>query len=138
MPTRPGVECSWWRTTRIGRFSAAPSAITADRALESHAHLRRYREELGNPPDDIVLELMELAVREDQLPHHRDNLLTFALVESPLEHVGEAVKVDGLVVRVPRRRDQRLGLGAVEVESAGEEIAEKAPLLLRHDAVDGG
>ena len=72
-----------------GRWPDAASLpfVAAWRARFAHACFRRMRacdetpEQFGHAPDHVVLELVDLAVGIDQLPHHLDDAFAFGRVE---------------------------------------------------------
>ncbi len=60
--------------------------------------MRRNPQELGDPRDDILLELMHAAIGEGDLPHHFDDLHAAVFIERTLERIGEMIEIDRLAV----------------------------------------
>src|ERR1700688_2171053 len=114
------------------------SDLFTHRLLQANARLRRYAEELGDAPDEVVLEFVHLAVREDQLPHHCYDPLPLGFIEPALQHTGKAVEVDRFAVGGFGGSDKIVGIGVVEAEAKLEELAEFPALLVRHESIDRG
>src|ERR1700728_1707492 len=155
-PIRPGVECSWWRTIRIGcrivasgrreesapifgiasacKFKMGPPSARRTASFVSRLaglfglagnppaqidpFARRHTEQIGGAPQQIILELVALAVGVDDFPHHLDDLSAAFFVQRAVEETGEMIKVDGFVLRGRCLVDQFVGGGVVEREAA--------------------
>src|SRR5215213_11025963 len=59
---------------------------------------RRYAEQIGNAPDQIVLELRSRAVGISDRPHHLDQAQPLAFVERSVEQTGEMIEIDRLFI----------------------------------------
>src|SRR6185312_10681505 len=86
-----------------GRGSALGDFIAQHRALAG-----RDADQLGDAPDQIVLELMVLAVGKHYLPHHADDLDPLRFVELG-ERRGEMVEIDGFGIALPCLADEAAG-----------------------------
>ncbi len=93
-------------------------------------------EKVGGPPEQIVLEFADPAVREGDLPHHLDHAPPPVLVERTVDQAGEVIEVDRLVLGFGRLGDQNIGGGVVEVETPLDDGMKLVPLGLREVAVD--
>src|SRR6204780_2879577 len=165
-PIRPGVECSWWRTIRIGfgivarnrrpacgtafacKFKMGPASarrlasfvprLAGCRSLAGNAPAqidplaRRHPEQIGGAPQEVILELIALAVGIDDFPHHFDDLGAAFFVQRAVEETGEMIKVDGFVLRRRCLVDQFVGGVVVEREAAFDDDVQLVALALRH------
>ena len=81
---------------RIGRHAVAQLDPVA----------RGDAEQVGGPPDQVVLEFGDAAVRVDHFPHHLDHAPPSVLVERAVDQAGEVIEIDRLVLgfgRLERR-----------------------------------
>src|SRR3954469_20582912 len=58
---------------RVGGVSDCRGLASCDPVLELNPVARRHAQQIGRAPDDVVLELADLAVGINQLPHHLDD-----------------------------------------------------------------
>ena len=76
-------------------------------------------EQLGDAPDEVLLEFVALAVGKDDLPEVLDDADALVLAHLALQHAGEAVEVDRLVLGGGRRPS----MSSVEIAARKPEIA---------------
>src|SRR3954471_23344732 len=67
-----------------------------DAMLEVDTVARRHAEKVGRTPDHIVLELGDLAVGIDQLPHHLYDAKPALLIDRAHDDAGEMIEIDRL------------------------------------------
>ena len=116
LPVEPGAwACAFWRC------EDAVAPVDAD--------------QLGDAPQRVVLELVQLAVGEDDLPHQADELDARLRVEMPLQHAGEGVEVDRVLVRLAACRHQPVQRFAAEVVGFGEDFLHPLPFRVLAHAV---
>src|SRR5581483_12415770 len=70
------------------------NVLAANPPPQLDALARRDAEQIGSPPQQIVLELVTPAVGIDDLPHHFDDAGAAGLVERAVELMGEMIEVD--------------------------------------------
>ena len=115
----PVIRRSTFRGARRLRAAALRRACDAVAALDT--------DQLGDAPDRVVLQLVQLAVGIDDLPHQADERLAPVLVEMALQHAGEGIEVDRLIVGPLAGGDQRLELGAADRIALRQHRLEAAP-----------
>jgi len=90
-------------------------------------------DQFGNPPDRVVLQLVQFAVGIDDLPHQADEGLARLGIEMALQHAGEGIEVDRLIVGALAGGGQRFEFGAADRVALGEHRLEPLPLdILAH------
>src|SRR5690606_33492178 len=123
----------------IGPYSRPASGFALLTGLHAAAHGDPlgplHVEQLGNAPDQVILDLMALAVGIDHLPENADELDARLHVEMALEHAGKGVEVNRLAVSRLAGAQQPLQLGFVDAEMAAQRLLEQPALLLAADAV---
>ena len=88
-------------------------------------------------PDQIVLQLVALAVGVDDLPHHLDDAGASGFVERAVELMGEMIQIDRFVFGGGRLLYQLLGRGIVEIEMLLDDGVQLFILARQHLTVDG-
>ena len=107
-----------------------------DAVLEIDPVARGHAKQIGRTPDHIVLELADLAVGIDQLPHHFDDAEPARLIHRTHDDAGEMIEVDRLALDQRRGRDQLIGVAAIEPETAFDQAVKLALFGLGGFAVE--
>src|SRR5688500_7561963 len=103
----PSITCSAARLRRGGCSFGNPARghllLISHAMLEIEAIARRNAEQVRRTPHDIVLELADLAVGVDHLPHHLDDAEPALLVDRTHDDAGETIEIDGVALGTRRR-----------------------------------
>src|ERR1700732_1769677 len=67
-----------------------------DAVLEIDPVAGGYPEQVGGAPDHVILELADLTVGVDQLPHHLDNAQSACLIHRTHDDAGEMIEINRL------------------------------------------
>src|SRR5438046_8121521 len=117
--------------------------ILADRGLpggntvlEIDPVARRYAEQIGCTPDDVTLELADLAVGVNQLPHHLDDTESALLIHRTHDDTGEVIEIDRLALDQRRGRNQLIRGTGIKPEAAFDQAMKLALFGIRRLAVD--
>src|SRR5713101_7157708 len=76
--------------------------------LEVDPIARRHAQEIGGAPDYVILELADLAVGIDQLPHHFDDAKPALLIHRAHDDAGEMIEIDRLTLPASQTRSTDL------------------------------
>ena len=104
--------------------------------LEIDPVARRHAQQVGRAPDHVVLELADLAVGIDQLPHHFDDAEPACLVHRAHDDAGEMIEIDRLALDQRRGRDQLIGGAGIKPEAAFDQAVKLALFRFGRFAVE--
>src|SRR5258708_36802143 len=104
--------------------------------LEIDPVARRHAQQIGRTPDDVVLELADLAVGVNQLPHHLDDTEPALLIHRTHDDAGEVIEIDRLALDHRRGRDQLIRGTGIKPEAAVDQAMKLALFGLGRLAVD--
>src|SRR3984893_16219553 len=97
-----------------------------DTALEINPIARRHAQEIGGAPDHVVLELADLAVGIDKLPHHFDDAKPALLIHRAHDDAGEMIEIDRLTLDQHRGGDQLICRAGIKPETGLEQTVKFA------------
>ena len=92
-----------------GETSGQDSTIGRDLLAQLDPLSRGHPQQIGDAPDDIILEFIHSTVGIQDFPHHLNEPATTFVVQKLIELVGEIVEVDGGPVDRGRFLEQRGG-----------------------------
>ena len=127
-PDRAAHVESLLRSARDGALNNS-EFFTRQRGTGAHA------EQIGRAPHHIVLELADVAVGIDQLPHHLDDALAALFVDRAHDDAGEVIEIDRLALHQGRFRDQLGGGRRIELEAGLKQAVQFLPFGFRRLAV---
>src|SRR5436190_5493832 len=104
--------------------------------LEIDPVARSYAEQIGCTPDDVILELADLAVGVNHLPHHLDDTESALLIHRTHDDAGEVIEIDRLALDQCRGRDQLIRGTGIKSEAAFDQAVKLALFSLGWLAVD--
>src|SRR6266568_1673604 len=104
--------------------------------LEIDPVARRYAEQIGCTPDDVILELADLAVGINHLPHHLDDAESALFIYRTHDDAGEVIEVDRLALDQRRGRDQLIRGTGIKPEAGFDQAMKLALFSLGRLAVD--
>src|SRR5437588_11139001 len=107
-----------------------------DAMLEIDPVARRHTEQIGGPPDHVILELANLTVGIHQLPHHFDNAEPARFIHRAHDDAGEVIKIDRLALHQGRRGDQLVCRAGIKSEAAFDEAMKLAFFRSRRLTID--
>src|SRR3982075_3472979 len=119
---------------RTARGRGGPSG--GDTMLEFDPVARRYGQKIRRAPDHVVLELADLAIGINQLPHHLDNADPALLIHRPHDDASEMIEIDRLPLDQRRGRDQMVRGAGIEPETAFDQAVKLALLDFGRFAVE--
>jgi hypothetical protein len=97
----------------------------------------RYAQQVGDTPNDIVLEFVDASVRVYDFPHHLDDAAAAFVVECIIELTGEMVEINRASLGHRGVVDQLSSGGIVESETRFQNGVKRFTPGRRHFAVDG-
>ena len=97
--------------------------------MQSRPVPRRHAKKLRASCHEVVLEFVQDAVGQHDLPQHLNDALPSFLIEFAAKHAGEAVKVDCLMFPGLRFSNDTPKLRLIEIEALLHQVLEFAPLL---------
>src|SRR2546422_11463680 len=86
--------------------------------IEKDPVARRHAEQIGCTPNDVILELADLAVGINHLPHHLDDAESALFIYRTHDDAGEVIEIDRLALNQHRRRDQLIRSAGIKPEAA--------------------
>jgi hypothetical protein len=98
---------------------------------------RGHPQQIGDTPDDIILEFIHSTVGIHNFPHHLNEPATTFVVQKLIELVGEMVEIDGGPVDRGRFLEQPGGSRIVKIKMRSENDVKFRPPRLRHFVVNG-
>src|SRR5665213_1514759 len=102
--------------------------FAGDPMLEIDPVAGRHAQQIRRTPDDVILELADLAVGIHQLPHHFDNAESAFFVDRTHDDAGEMIEVDRLALDQSGGRDQFIRAAGIEPEPCFEQAVQFALL----------
>jgi hypothetical protein len=134
--------CAFMQRVRQMNFYKRPGvAETLDWAgalAELDAVARRNAQKIRGPPDQVALEVSDRTIGIDDLPHHFDHTATPVLVQGMIDHAGEMIEIDRLLLGSGRLGNQFLGGSLVEAELPLDDGVQFFALPRRNVTVDAG
>jgi hypothetical protein len=98
---------------------------------------RGHFQQIGDTPDNIVLEFINSTVGVHNFPHHPNELAATFAVQKLIELAGEMVEIDGGPVDRSRFLKQPGGGQIVQIKMRSENSVKFRPPCLRHFDVNG-
>jgi hypothetical protein len=98
---------------------------------------RGHRQQIGDTPDDIILEFIHSTVGAYNFPHHPNEPAATFVVQKLIELSGETVEIDGGPVDRSRFLEQPGGGRIVQIKMRSENSVKFRPPRLRHFLVNG-
>src|SRR5438132_10977354 len=86
--------------------------------LEIDPVARSHDEQIGCTPNDVILELADLAVGINHLPHHLDDTESALFIYRTHDDAGEVIEIDRLALNQHRGRDQLIRGAGIKPEAA--------------------
>jgi hypothetical protein len=120
-----------------GKTSGQDSATGRNLLTQLDPLSRGHPQQIGDTPDDIVLEFIYSAVGVHNFPHHPNELTVTFAVHKLIELAGEMVEIDGGPVDRSRFLEQPGGGQIVQIKMRSENSVKFRPPRLRHFDVNG-
>jgi hypothetical protein len=120
-----------------GKTSGQDSAIGRNLLAQLDPLSRGHPQQIGDTPDDIVLEFIYSAVGVHNFPHHPNELAVTFAIHKLIELAGEMVEIDGGPVDRSRFLEQPGGGQIVQIKMRSENSVKFRPPRLRHFDVNG-
>src|ERR1700756_5356068 len=117
-PAQPARMRRWRSSATDGAVLHLTTGAFGDGVLQIDPVTLGNAEQVGGAPDDVVLELTDLAVGIDQLPHHLDDALAALFIERAHDDAGETIEIDGLALDLSGIGDEPVRGAAIEPEMA--------------------
>jgi hypothetical protein len=115
-----------------GKTSGQDSAIGRNLLAEIDPLSRGHPRQIGDTPDDIILEFIHSTVVIHNFPHHLNEPAATFVVQKLIELVGELVDIDGGPVDRGRFLEQPGGSQIVKIKMRSENGVKFRPPRLRH------
>jgi hypothetical protein len=120
-----------------GGTSARDSAIGRNLLAKLDPLSRGHPQQVGDTPDDIVLEFIHSTVGVHNFPHHPNESAATVVVQKLIELAGELKEIDSGPVDRGRFLEQPGGGQFVQIKMRSENGVKLRPPRLRHFAVNG-
>jgi hypothetical protein len=115
-----------------GKTSGQDSAIGRNLLAQFDPLSRGHPQQIGDTPDDVVLESIHSTVGVHNFPHHPNEPAATFVVQKLIELVGETVEIDGGPVDRSRFLQQHGGGRVVQIKMRSENSVKFRPPRLRH------
>src|SRR5438552_17025172 len=112
-----GIDSSYGGIGGIRRARRRCALPAGDATLEIDPVALGNTEQIGGAPDDIVLELIDLAIGISQLPHHLDDAEPAFLIDRTHDDAGEMIEIDRLAFHQHRGGNQLVRSAGIEPEA---------------------
>jgi hypothetical protein len=120
-----------------GNSSEQGNAVGRNLLAKLHPLSRGHPQQIGDTPDDVVLEFIHSTVGVHNFPHHPNEPAANFVVQKLIELAGETVEIDGGPVDRSRFLKQPGGGRIVQVKMRSENSVKFRPPRLRHFDVSG-
>jgi hypothetical protein len=120
-----------------GKTSGQDTAIGRNLLAQLDPLSGGHLQQIGDTPDDIILEFIHSTVGIHNFPHHLNKPATTFVVQKLIELVGEMVEIDGGPVDRGRFLEQPGGSQIVKIKMRSENGVKFRPPRLRHFLVNG-
>jgi hypothetical protein len=122
---------------QAGKTSGQDSAIGRNLLAKLHSLSRGHSQQIGDTPDDVVLEFIHSTVDVHNFPHHPNEPAATFVVQKLIELAGETVEIDGGPVDRSSFLQQHGGGRVVQIKMRSENSVKFRPPRLRHFDVNG-
>ena len=120
-----------------GNSSEQGKAVGRNLLAKLHPLSRGHPQQIGDTPDDVVLEFIHSTVGVHNFPHHPNEPAATFVVQKLIELAGETVEIDGGPVDRSRFLQQHGGGRVVQIKMRSENSVKFRPPRLRHFDVNG-
>ena len=120
-----------------GNSSEQGNAVGRNLLAKLHPLSRGHPQQIGDTPDDVVLEFIHSTVGVHNFPHHPNEPAATFVVHKLIELAGETVEIDGGPVDRSRFLQQPGGSRIVQIKMRSENSVKFRPPLLRHFVING-
>jgi hypothetical protein len=120
-----------------GNSSEQGKAVGRNLQAKLHPLSRGHPQQIGDTPDDVVLEFIHSTVGVHNFPHHPNEPAATFVVQKLIELAGETVEIDGGPVDRSRFLEQPGGSRIVKIKMRSENDVKFRPPRLRHFVVNG-
>jgi hypothetical protein len=120
-----------------GNSSEQGNAVGRNLLAKLHPLSRGHSQQIGDTPDDVVLEFIHSTVGVHNFPHHPNEPAATFVVHKLIELAGETVEIDGGPVDRSRFLQQPGGSRIVQIKMRSENSVKFRPPLLRHFVING-
>jgi hypothetical protein len=120
-----------------GNSSEQGNAVGRNLLAKLHPLSRGHPQQIGDTPDDVVLEFIHSTVGVHNFPHHPNEPAATFVVQKLIELAGETVEIDGGPVDRSRFLQQHGGGRVVQIKMRSENSVKFRPPRLRHFDVNG-
>jgi hypothetical protein len=120
-----------------GNSSEQGNAVGRNLLAKLHPLSRGHPQQIGDTPDDVVLEFIHSTVGVHNFPHHPNEPAATFVVQKLIELAGETVEIDGGLVDRSRFLEQPGGGQIVPIKMRSENSVKFRPPRLRHFDVNG-
>ena len=115
-----------------GNSNEQANAVGRNLPAKLHPLSRRHPQQIGDTPDDVVLEFIHSTVGVHNFPHHPNEPAATFVVHKLIELAGETVEIDGGPVDRSRFLQQHGGGRVVQIKMRSENSVKFRPPRLRH------
>jgi hypothetical protein len=115
-----------------GNSNEQGNAVGRNLLAKLHPLSRGHPQQIGDTPDDVVLEFIHSTVGVHNFPHHPNEPAATFVVQKLIELVGETVEIDGGPVDRSRFLQQHGGGRVVQIKMRSENSVKFRPPRLRH------
>jgi len=120
-----------------GKTSGQDGAVGRNLLAKLDPLSRGHPQQIGDTPDDMVLEFIHSTVGIHNLPHPLNEAAATFVVQKLIELAGEMVEIDGGPVDRSRFPEQPGGSRIVQIKMRSENSVKFRPPRLRHFLVNG-
>ena len=120
-----------------GNSNEQANAVGRNLLAKLHPLSRGHPQQIGDTPDDVVLEFIHSTVGVHNFPHHPNEPAATFVVQKLIELAGEMVEIDGGPVDRSRFPEQPGGSGIVQIKMRSENSVKFCPPRLRHFVMNG-
>ena len=120
-----------------GKTSGQDSAVGRNLLAKLDPLSRCHPQQIGDTPDDVVLEFIHSTVGIHNLPHPLNESAATFVVQKLIELTGEMVEIDGGPVDRSRFPEQPGGGRIVQIKMRSENSVKFRPPRLRHFVMNG-
>src|ERR1700730_15260982 len=120
-----------------GKTSGQDSAAVRNLLAKLDPLSRGHPQQIGDTPDDMVLEFIHSTVGIHNLPHHLNEPAATFVVQKLIELAGEMVEIDGGPVDGSRFPEQPVRSRIVQIKMRSENSVKFGPPRLRHFVMNG-
>jgi hypothetical protein len=120
-----------------GNSNEQANAVGRNLLAKLHPLSRGHPQQIGDTPDDVVLDFIHFTVGVHNFPHHPNEPAATFVVQKLIELAGEMVEIDGGPVDRSRFLQQHGGRRVVQIKMRSENSVKFRPPRLRHFVMNG-